>query len=171
MKKLTFVIIMIILLLAAQGCVQSDFNRLWDYMQANGIRNTEGGQISYSIEYPADENETVSVLISVSQDRNIRLALIANNRPYEEGLALIFDYWLFDSTLSLVYYYSSTFVNGVGYDSSPIINSFNGTLIVIFDRYQGNNRSRHEANAEQAANNLIEYTKYVFEARIGVPFK
>jgi hypothetical protein len=171
MKKIINALLLIFLIIISQGCVKSDFDILWEYMQVNGTREMEAGEVSYYIVYPARGNETVSYLIRVHRDRYVNLLIIENNRQYEASVGLFFDYGSFNRSASLFYLYESRFVEASGYDSGPRINLNTGTVQVNFNRYQVNNRSRDESNAEIGAENLIRFAKSLFENRIRIPLK
>jgi hypothetical protein len=171
MRKFLIVFTLSLLVIFIQGCNTDNFDDLWSYMQTNGARDTEGGLVSYSIVYPARGSQTKSFLIRVSRDRNVYLLILESTFQNETGVGLSFSYGRLDSDLTLFYSYESRFAEATGYDPSAKYNSRNGEVSVKFNRYQGNNRSRDEVLAEIAAEELIRFTKEIFENRIRIPLR
>ena len=146
----------------------SDFTKLWNYMQQNGERIASDG--AYSIFSRDRFDSDIVYLLNVRQNGEIILGVLDVNSVFELTVRAKYQYGRLSNRFELTYTYESSTFDDYGYDDDAVYLPSTGSVIVVFDEYTGTTRSLDEEYATEYAEKLMLWASNWFRTNIGVPF-
>jgi len=145
---------------------KDDFEVLFEYAQQNGEFDIDDDGRHYFYSFPNND-----YAIWVYDDGKIQL--IYNNAGSVRSIVTIveYQYGQLDDGFELFYSYTSDTFDDFGYDDDAIYLPTIGSVIIIFDVYDGTTQSTDEEYAEENTLELFEYVENYFVNRIGIELK
>jgi hypothetical protein len=175
MKKILSIVTLAMLTLMMSGCTiiqdienigMDDFEILYEYARQNGEFGTNDNGNHYFYLFP-----NTDYAMWVYGDEQLELMYFDNSSSPEITVIIDYQYGQLSDGFMLLYSYTDEDFDDFGYDDDALYLPGIGSVIVIFDNYDGLTKEYDEGIAEEYALSLIEYVDRYFNTRVGISLK